>query len=363
MNILIVLILASLSLTACKKEQILNCKNVDLNAPYNVNHIDYLKLRCANNELPDFPKNEKVTAPSVYNPWSDKACPSSLSTLSDKEVFDCANASAVEAIDDGRVEKRAHAVEVLNHAIEKTKNSLDNVSKAALYMDRSLLRVAMGGENNKKFYFIANLWYIQKDLNSAKKLDPNNLSVPYWDYANRIINDSLLNQWKKAVQVGNDGIDNLYYVEKEYGKDQLMESLIGEIAIFPGFPLATGIPQRMLSILDKNSCSDNVPGCNHNDSAAPFSVEGINYTFAEAYARIGNKEKTIEYLNKSLNASNFSEWPYRNLVLDALNSPDELLEQFAKYGPYKQVTFDMKSNQNRSCLLCHGLQRDVHESN
>ncbi|RYV01347.1 hypothetical protein SOPP22_13175 [Shewanella sp. OPT22] len=131
-------------------------------------------------------------------------------------------------------------------------------------------------------------------------------------------------------------------------------NIYGTLAVYSGLPLSTTIPNKILAFYDRIGCNKAVPGCTYNPKVAPFAVPGVNFTVAEAYARIGQKQKAVKYLLQSQASPNFGNWRYNYLVKNALKDPDGFLNQFAKSGPYKQVMFDMYVNKNRSCLMCHG---------
>lgn len=91
-----------LVLSGCKKEPLLNCKNVDLNTPYDSLNIDIKKLRCTNNNFPSYYAKEDIIPPTKTSPWLDQVCPDDMSSLSDEAIFRCANATLWDAIGDGR---------------------------------------------------------------------------------------------------------------------------------------------------------------------------------------------------------------------------------------------------------------------
>ncbi|MBM7070642.1 hypothetical protein JQC92_01100 [Shewanella sp. 202IG2-18] len=59
------------------------------------------------------------------------------------------------------------------------------------------------------------------------------------------------------------------------------------------------IENALMAFYDRYGCNKAVPGCTFNPKVAPFAVLGVNFTLAETYARIGQKQKAVKYLLKS----------------------------------------------------------------
>ncbi|MBM7074066.1 hypothetical protein JQC92_18855 [Shewanella sp. 202IG2-18] len=119
-------------------------------------------------------------------------------------------------------------------------------------------------------------------------------------------------------------------------------------------PMATGIPQKAMQLFEDYGCSSDLDFCNHNTLHAPFARAPLNFLYAESYARIGDKDKALHYLNLSRQANSFMDWPLKDEVLNDLKNKDEFLNRFAKDGLYKLATFDMTNMKNRACISCHG---------
>ncbi len=274
--------------------------------------------------------------------------------MTDTAIFKCANASLWDALGDGRKDKRQHALDVTSHAIKLTQYSSDDESRSKLYRHRGMLEMAMAIENNMPYFVISSDFTMKKDFENSLKLKPEYIPTLFFKDTLDITRESLFNHWKNVLNIGNATISRMKYLDDMGDIPDLSLNIYGTLAVYSGLPLSTTLPNKILAFYDRIGCNKAVPGCAYNPKVAPFAVPGVNFTVAEAYARIGQKQKAIKYLHKSQTSPNFDNWRYNFLVKDALKDPDGFLNQFVKSGPYKQVMFDMYVNKNRSCLMCHG---------
>jgi hypothetical protein len=94
--------------------------------------------------------------------------------------------------------------------------------------------------------------------------------------------------------------------------------------------------------------------CEQNTLHAPFARPGLSFHFAEAYARMGNREKTTYYLNQAVQSPGYSEWQYQNLVEKALADIDNYMAYWNSFGPKDSAFNKVYANQNYGCVMCHG---------
>jgi len=121
-----------------------------------------------------------------------------------------------------------------------------------------------------------------------------------------------------------------------------------------GFPLATGLPQKAVELLERWRCDTD--WCAHNTKRAPFSQPGLAFHFADAYARVGNVEKTQYYLERSLAADGAGEWPYRAKASEALADVSKFVRRYTDLGNDKHAIFMVYANSREGCVLCHGAK-------
>jgi tetratricopeptide (TPR) repeat protein len=117
-------------------------------------------------------------------------------------------------------------------------------------------------------------------------------------------------------------------------------------------PLDTGMPERMLAMLERWDC-DGYEWCERNTWRAPWGQPGLAFLFAEAYARMGRRAETVAYLERAQRAEGYAEWPYRQVVESAAADPDAWIGTFTAVPPHLP-TFDASYlSAEHSCLLCH----------
>jgi hypothetical protein len=126
-------------------------------------------------------------------------------------------------------------------------------------------------------------------------------------------------------------------------------------------PLDSGIPQRTIALLDRWDCGG-YEWCETNTWRAPGSIPGTRFLFAEAYARVGDREKTVEYLERARTSPGFDGWPYRRLVDEALADVDGFLARFSAVAPNQPTMTQSYASATYSCLMCHGEKGHVAET-
>jgi hypothetical protein len=96
-----------------------------------------------------------------------------------------------------------------------------------------------------------------------------------------------------------------------------------------GFPLASGLPQRAVAMLEAWECTED--WCARNTDRAPFSQPGLQVHFADAYAR---------------------DW-----VETRLADLDGYLAPFESVGSDGSAVPLVYANSSTGCTICHGRTR------
>jgi hypothetical protein len=119
-----------------------------------------------------------------------------------------------------------------------------------------------------------------------------------------------------------------------------------------GLPLNTGYPQRTIELLDAYRC-EGVDFCTRNTWRAPYARPGLSYQLAEAYARVGNRERARTYLEDALTAPGADTWAYRPMVQATLDELDLVLAEYEALGQDKGAFLSAFSNTRNGCIFCH----------
>ena len=238
-------------------------------------------------------------------------------------------------------------------------------------------------------------------LETEQALDPELLAVLYWrraqlgtaliteqelvtngDYTNETLisyGPGLTLDMQKGLELapGNERIEtwlitNQLFASVLFGGDvtEMAEDLLSLYDEDPGFvvasagppliamPLSSGWPQRIAEMYLDFDESIVKASCNGECFApgplfAKYTREGADYTMAEIMARVGDREKTKYYLERSLTHDTAQLWPHRNYSESALANLDRFLGKFEERG-FDEPVFDlMDINGKHACLVCH----------
>lgn len=77
------------------------------------------------------------------------------------------------------------------------------------------------------------------------------------------------------------------------------------------------------------------------------------YHWAEHYARVGDRETTLQYLEEAQAAEGYERWPYKWVVEEAAADPDALIAQFEERGEDGSAFDLMYANSEYGCVFCH----------
>lgn len=291
---------------------------------------------------PSLPKAREETEPQIPSPY--KRCATPLKNQSEADLFTCAEQEFWHAFSDGRLKPRKDAETILADIMTINKKSTDGPKRGRLLALRGYLRLAMALENAKTEYLI--LGGMENDFKDAKKLDTENKT--YDTFLDTIVmaKSAAFGNWKKATELALPAFEIL----KDHPTNIL--ALSGTTI---GFPMNTGLPQKTIEFLAAWTCPDDIANfCYNNTTFAPFARPGLSFHFAEAYARMGDREKTQEYLEKAKASPGYSGWQYQSLVEKPLADMDTYMKYWASFKPEDSAFDKVYANQNFGCVMCHG---------
>ncbi len=287
------------------------------------------------------PTTDAAIDTAVDAPSYDGDC----TTLATKNAIDCAEWQFWQAFRQPGLTLRAANEKTLMAVLAKADaEDADHHGRSLLHFRLGQLRLAMALENEQRDYAIKSQTLVVGEFDTAMALDDYGGIIAPWKDAMEIAMAAVVSDWTKGVTLAQRGFDNVAL--NPLGNTL---SLSGTTI---GFPLSTGVPQKTVALLDVWSCTG-VPWCSVNTEHAPWARPGLEYHFAEAYARVGNREKAIAHLDASLVAPGADQWPFRSIAAGARGNVDAFLSKFSSLGPDGSA-FDISyANQKYGCAFCH----------
>lgn len=203
------------------------------------------------------------------------------------------------------------------------------------------LAIALESYPDNPAYFLSR---ISPDFDLVKEIDPANSLVVSWQTSIDMAIAHVTGDDDLAVQIFNDAVDAI-----EADPDGNVPSISGTSI---GMPLSTGVPQRTIEMVDDWVC-EGIRWCGINTERGPWIAPGMAYHWAEHYARVGDRDKTVAYLDQAVAAPGYGDWPFNHVVEDALADVDGLLGRFAELGDDGSAFNLMYANQDWGCVFCH----------
>lgn len=311
------------------------------------------RLACENALPPTLPEASVFNVPRIPSHYA--ICTEYVALATEEERFDCAVDTFWHGFSDGRLVVREEAEQVLSAVISLNSSSNDNVSLAKLYNLRGDLRMAMALENGKVEYVLFSDQFVSADLREALRVNPGYEPAQAFLDTMDVVLGIIANDWENVIPLGQQSLDRIRGLK---GVDPHMYTgaAFSVSGTYLGYPLATGIPQQTVAVMEDAGCPNTLFWCQGNTENAPFAMPGLNYHFAEMHARVGNRDKTIEYLNKTVVSDGFEEWAYRSYADEALADIDAYLEKWQLFGEYKSPMMSLYANGNVGCSFCHTRQ-------
>lgn len=223
-------------------------------------------------------------------------------------------------------------------------DAVDTHAASRLHFRLGQIRLAMALENAQSQFAIGSEKLVIGEFREATRIDPGNGIIAPWEDTMEMAIPAIFEDWEKAVTLADRGFANV-------SKNPLGNTLsLSGTTI--GFPMRTGIPQRTAKLLDDWRC-EGVDFCTKNTAHAPYARPGLNFHFAEAYARVGQKDKAQRYLRDALGSPGADTWPYRSVAQSAYDNLDQFLKRFSELGQDGSAFRIVYANQPSGCLFCH----------
>jgi hypothetical protein len=238
--------------------------------------------------------------------------------------------------------RRPEVYELLGRLLEEIPEGIDDAALGELHFRRAALGIELVLEHG-----IDRTADIVPHLEESILLAPENPKFPPWLDSMELVIAFARGDEAAFAQV-SDRIDANV---APYPVGNVL-SITGTMS---GFPLASGLPQRAVAMLEAWECTED--WCARNTDRAPFSQPGLQVHFADAYARVGNREKTREHLEAALLAEGADTWPYRDWVETRLADLDGYLAPFESVGSDGSAVPLVYANSSTGCTICHGRTR------
>jgi hypothetical protein len=262
-----------------------------------------------------------------------------------KDAVACAEARFWDAFQQPGLPLRKASEQTLAAVLAKADaEGGDKKGRALLHFRLGQLRLAMALENDQRELAMKAQTVVIGEFEAAMGLDPYDGIIAPWKDAMEIAMAAIMSDWERGVTLAQRGFDNVAL--NPLGNTL---SLSGTTI---GFPLSTGVPQKTVALLDAWTCSG-VPWCAANTEHAPWARPGLEFHFAEAYARVGDRDQTKAHLDAALAAPGAAQWPYRSVAADARRDIDGFLEKFAALGEDGSAFAIAYANQKYGCVFCH----------
>lgn len=294
------------------------------------------------------PRSFKMSTARIYaeprlpSPWL--ACDGPLSGRSHDEIYQCADQAFWEGFSDGRLDKRVSAEKRVGEALALLQDWDEQEKLARIHFLRGSLRMAMALENGKLQYAMFNNYYVGRDMRRSEELDPDGIAAPAFLNALDMANAAVFKRWNAATTLADAAIVDAYHVG--------IGAAFAVGGTLIGFPLATGIPDKTVTMMEEVPCD--IYFCTDNTQKAPFAVPGLAFHQAEGYARVGDRENMMRWIETARTAPGYEDWFFNSIVEDVAADPDAFLQKFSQYGNDGAPFMEVYANSNFGCVFCHG---------
>jgi hypothetical protein len=262
--------------------------------------------------------------------------------LAPPDVFDCAEKRFWIALRSD-YEGRPAAYAMLGDVIARTRSAGDPKAVANLYFRRGQLAMAMALEQKDS----RKVFTVVPDFDEALALDPKHPVIPVWKDTLDMAFAALTKDGVKLAEVFERALANVPACP--LGN---IPSLTGTSI---GAPLSSGIPQKTIALAETWKC-EGVTWCTENTWKAPYAVAGMRYHFAEAYVRMGMKDRARTYLDAARAAPGYDAWPQKAFVEDKIANLDAFIASFTALGADEYVFDKVYANGDKGCVFCHGAR-------
>lgn len=265
--------------------------------------------------------------------------PAGCASLDGLERYHCAEEWMWYSLSDDAPARDTARTELLD-VINAAGDDADPLAVSRMWALRGQLTMAMVVEQGR--FDLAT--GIADDFDQAMALDPNNPIIPSFA-------DSL--ELVFAYRGGDEAA--LARLETEVW-DNVERCPLGNIlsisGIALGLPLSSGWPGSIIDALQEWQCTG-ADFCTQNTWKAPYARPGLAYHFAEAYARVGQRDRAATYLAEAIASPAFDEWPYAAFVQATSDDQSAWMDEFASLGQDGDASPMMYAGQNFGCIFCH----------
>lgn len=238
-------------------------------------------------------------------------------------------------------ERRPQTYDLLARLIDEVPEGVDDAALGELRFRRASLGIELALEHG-----IDRTSEIVPDLREAIRLAPDNPKLPPWlDSMELVV--SFVRGDRETFDAVSARIDANV---APYPVGNVL-SITGTMT---GLPLDTGLPQRAVAMLEAWECTEE--WCRRNTARAPYSQPGLQVHFADAYARVGDRDAARAYLEAALVAEGAETWPYRAWARAQLANVDAWVDEFEALGDEGSAVTLVYANSERGCTLCHGTR-------
>jgi hypothetical protein len=265
--------------------------------------------------------------------------------LEESQRYACVEALFWKAFASVEPGPRKQADDELQAAIAAFPQFQDKAGRSLMHFRLGQLRLARALENGERSLMLRAHTSMIGEFDTAMGIHPRDGIIAPWKDAMEMALYAVVGDWEKAVPLAERGFENVAL--------NPMGNTLSLSGTTIGFPLSTGVPQRTVALIDAWTCSG-VVWCTENSERAPWARPGLSFHFAEAYARVGNREKTVQYLDQALASPGADVWPFRYVAKEARDDVDAFLGKFAKLGQDGSAFDIAYANQPYGCVFCHG---------
>ncbi|UJR81558.1 hypothetical protein [Sandaracinus amylolyticus] len=335
MNKTIAILVWALGAVSCGGEEPASCpeRGLEPDGPY----LGY--DRCSDVRYPDFTSREAR--------W-DGSYPEGCEGVSGADAFGCAEQIFWQVFQFDH-ERRAEGYDQLVALVERIEAEddpeLDRHQRARLHWRLGQLGVAIVAENGVLMAGI----HVEQHIRDALEHEPENTILQGWLKTVQINQRVLLGQ-----RVEPELLDELWALyERDPG------GTAGTVmAVAAAMPRESGWPDIAVEIVDGIaegiSCE---PWCGWTFHRAPYTFAGQELSYAEVYARVGDRERARVHLERALAARHADTWAQRIEVEALLADLDAWIARFEERGDTMPVSDLMLTGSRAACTSCHAPLR------
>lgn len=234
---------------------------------------------------------------------------------------------------------RDFAYQAMSIAFDRNESKLSDTHRARMSWRIGQLGVAMVAEQGN----LSAIGEVESRIRYAHELEPDHIIIEAWLYT------VLINT---AVALGQDPEEHLDGLWALYERDPAAVS--GTVmGVAAGMPIDSGWPDIAVDLVDGVDMEDCGQWCDWSFHRASFGLAGQYFSYAEVMARVGNRERTLEFLELTRAADHYEQWPVKADADAAYDDVDAFIGKFAERADDESVTDLLLSGSDAACIMCH----------